>query len=265
MHGYRAKLQRAQELLDALALEVSQFVELAKQSSVVTKTHEQGDREYVISVRASQVAPERFSVLAGEIIHHLRSSLDHLVTSLVVANGGSIGRWHQFPICATRKAFKDSIRMRSLDDIKPSSLALVEAVQPFTQPNPDDTVLTVVQAFDNQDKHRLLLVTSAVTALHHTMTIGTNPDIAPPVERQGRVPAILGFSEFGAKQLSESGVRILSIVLQEPSPDFYVDAEVVFDVCFQQCGSVEFASLVATLQGIVTGVANTIDGFAGEF
>jgi hypothetical protein len=37
-------------------------------------------------------------VILGEIIHDLRSSLDHVVWQLVIANGSLPGYWNQFPI-----------------------------------------------------------------------------------------------------------------------------------------------------------------------
>jgi hypothetical protein len=42
--------------------------------------------------------PVRWSVVVGEIIHDLRSALDHLVCQLAIANQNSATMGHQFPI-----------------------------------------------------------------------------------------------------------------------------------------------------------------------
>lgn len=48
---------------------------------------------------------------------------------------------------------------------------LIRSVQPYTAEAPDDTVLYVIQQYDNLDKHQLLIVVSTVMAIGDQITV----------------------------------------------------------------------------------------------
>jgi hypothetical protein len=80
---------------------------------MIVRQHQDNGLGYAFIARGDPNPPLRFAVLAGEIIHHLRSTLDHLIHVLVMKNAKTPTRRHQFPICATSKAFQDA-RTRGL-------------------------------------------------------------------------------------------------------------------------------------------------------
>ena len=45
--------------------------------------------EFLYLARVSREPPVRWGVMAGEIVHHLRSALDHLAWQLVLDGGGT--------------------------------------------------------------------------------------------------------------------------------------------------------------------------------
>jgi hypothetical protein len=49
-------------------------------------------RRYVVSMRLVKPAPPILALMVDAVIHHLRSSLDHLANYLVEWSGGEVGR-----------------------------------------------------------------------------------------------------------------------------------------------------------------------------
>lgn len=83
LDGCYAKLERAQESLNYLSDTADGLFSTDAYRLIRAP---QGAGEYVIRFHCPDRLPLRFAVLSGEIVHNLRSSLDHLVTALVLAN-----------------------------------------------------------------------------------------------------------------------------------------------------------------------------------
>lgn len=265
MNGCRAKLERAKETLDALEIEAAKFLAQDPPLVRLEKKHINDGLEYAFIAYGEPNPPLRISVITGEIIHHMRSSLDHLIHALVIRNGVSPTFQHQFPICSTEKAFKQACERGQIKGVGANARRLIRSVQPFTTPTPDDTILYVVSQYDNADKHRLLVVVTAVADLGQTVTIGTNSVIAETEERKGKLPNIVGFGEMGPKKVSSEGTVVFAIKLAEPAPELTADAPLVPQLVLDQCGRVKFAPLIPTLQNILAGTRHTIELFAREF
>jgi hypothetical protein len=265
MDGCRAKLERAKETLDALELEVAKFISQDPPVVRLERKHINDGLEYAFIAYGDPSPPLRISVITGEIIHHMRSSLDHLIHALVIHNGGKPTFQHQFPICTTEKAFKQACERGQIKNVGANARRLIHSVQPFTTPTPDDTILFVVSQYDNTDKHRLLVVVTAVVDLEGAVTIGTNSAIAEKENRRGKLPNIVGFGEMGPKKVSGEGTIVWSIKLAEPAPEFIADAPLAPQLVLDQCGRVKFPPLVPTLRNILAGTRHTIELFAGEF
>jgi|GEM_PF-1019915 len=265
MDGSRAKLERAKETLDALELEVVNYFAQTPPPVRLEKKHINRGLEYAFIAYGDPSPPLRISVITGEIVHHLRSSLDHLIHALVIHNGVSPTFQHQFPICSTEKAFKHADQRGQIKGIGANARRLIRSVQPFTTPTPEDTILYVVSQYDNADKHRLLVVVTSVADLGKTVTIGTKRVNSEIEEHKEKVPNIVGFGEMGAKKVSSDGTIVWSIKFAEPAPEFTADALLVPQLAFDQCGRVKFAPLIPTLRNILAGTRHTIEVFAGEF
>ena len=123
----------------------------------------------------------------------------------------------------------------------------------------------MVSQYDNADKHRLLVVVTAVAAIGRSMTIGTDKNISSSPERTGKTPNIIGFGEPGSKKLSKDGVVVFSIRLAEPAPELTANAPLIPQLALEQCGRVKFSPLIETMQHLLAGTRNTIEMFAGEF
>jgi hypothetical protein len=99
--------------------------------------------------------------MAGEIIHHLRSSLDHLICALVLQNNVVNSR-HGFPICSNDERFNEARNRGKIEGLSAAAQAIVERLQPYRNAIFRNTVsdhpLMILHEFNNTDKHRLLAV-----------------------------------------------------------------------------------------------------------
>ena len=262
--GCRAKIARAEETLSGLARDVAAFLESPPYR--IVRQHQDGGLEYAFIAYGEPRPPLRFAVLAGEIIHHLRSSLDHVVHALVLRNGRTPTLTNQFPICTTAKAFQLACDRGQIKGVGASAAGLIEAAQPFTSQAPDDTILHVVGQYDNTDKHRLLVVVATIVRLGSTVNVGVDEQIlAARPERGGKPPAIVALGDPAPRELTRDGVVVFTIRLEEPAPEFTADAQFVPQVAFQQCGRIKLAPVVDTLRHLIAGTRRTVESFATEF
>jgi hypothetical protein len=114
--------------------------------------------EYVFRARVFENPPRRFGVLIGDVLHNMRSALDHLAWQLVLLNGSQPGRATAFPILDSPADYQRAAP-RMLAGIAPSHAAEIKSVPPFNSPFGSADVLSVVRDLSNSDKHRVLATT----------------------------------------------------------------------------------------------------------
>src|SRR6266481_2405373 len=105
--GIDEKLKRADENIQNLKVEVSWFFKKCKYPKI-PKLDDEKLAEALNYHHALKIPP-RFSVLAGEIVHHLRSCLDHVVWELsddAYRNSPNF-RFIEFPLLEKRPSLKD--------------------------------------------------------------------------------------------------------------------------------------------------------------
>jgi hypothetical protein len=263
LDGSRAKLSRARETIQTIRQEVATFEN--PETPPFRVVRENVGTEFVFRVFGDSSIPLRLSVLAGEVVHHLRSSLDHVIYALVVKNHHKPNNFHQFPICETPRQFKDACKRGQIDGVSFTAKKLIEEVQPYTSPTPDDTILNVVAQLDNADKHRLLVLIQSAAYIGKRLTFGADPNIAVPADRNGPPPAIVGVSLPGPQAVTPEGSVVFSIQLAGPAPEFTVKGEVIPVVAIEKCGRSKNASLVSMLELFEKGVTHTVESFSGEF
>jgi len=96
-----------------------------------------------------------FSIVAGEVIHQARSSLDNLVTGLRIINGTtSESRVSGFPIFSDRDKYEKNGR-RMINGLHRTAIAVIDGLQPI-KPDFATDPLYVLNELWNRDKHRLL-------------------------------------------------------------------------------------------------------------
>jgi hypothetical protein len=100
----RVKVERAKEHIRDLEAEVSSFLS-TNPYMVGTKRDPQTRRliYYLVSVRNPS---PRISAIIGDVIHNLRSALDHLAYQLVLAGGARPSTQTYFPISEDATKYK---------------------------------------------------------------------------------------------------------------------------------------------------------------
>lgn len=264
LDGCRAKIARASELCEILSTEIGGYLQGESPPYEIIREHRADGLEYTFVAKGHAGPPLKFAVVAGEIIHHLRSSLDHLIHSLVVSKGKSPTKNHQFPICDTPQSFKELLRRGYIQSIGPNASQIVESVQPFQSPTPDDTILAVVRDLNNEDKHRLLVVTTTVMRIGNVIRVGADEALVQARGTKDQPINIVGLGGADAKQLHPEGVEIFTIRLSEPTPEFYAEADVEPNIAFEKCGRSTLVPLVPTLRRMTAGVTNVINKFSSE-
>ena len=155
--GITEKLAWASAHFEDLGREVRPWLE-ANPPRVVSEYH---DDAQILAMRGNlPEAPLHFGVMAGNIIHHLRSALDHLVWQLVIANGGTPKdgpRGNAFPIYPYKISdFDKRMRHGRLQGVRRSHRAVIENLQPYTRGHGPKAVLALLSELDNAYKHQVL-------------------------------------------------------------------------------------------------------------
>lgn len=164
--GVWEKVRRARKLFTVLESEVRPWVEAQRP----TLAH-QGDPQtgwHTWRLRGPGPPPPlQWSVILGEIIHDLRSALDHLVWQLVIANGKSPTKKNQFPIFSGPAAAKDWKDRRNrwtamLSGVDVDAVRLIKSMQPYrTRDRLTWSPLEMLADFSDTDKHQLLVTSWA--------------------------------------------------------------------------------------------------------
>jgi hypothetical protein len=169
LDGPWAKAERAREHTEVLNREWRIFFESHSNRDFLN--HSLDGPWHVISASPplKKPPPLRFSVICGDIVHNLRSALDHLVWQLVIAEGSEPGKWNSFPIYTDSDAFTRDVRCRKKKrgpgplagiDPKGDAWAFIEELQPYNSRklgmDPTHHQLFVLHTLSNTDKHRTL-------------------------------------------------------------------------------------------------------------
>lgn len=160
------KLRRADDRLRGLKRQLDGF---AKRHPIIVGTELDFESGWHTSyIRKAEPLPQRFAIPVGESLYHGRSVLDHLVWALVIANGSTPGRHHEFPILpaaltprrgeSTAAAFIRTNGGNKLAGVHRDAVEVIEGLQPYNRPKEANYVLTVLHEMARDDRHHALHV-----------------------------------------------------------------------------------------------------------
>ena len=159
------KLRWAEKNLNALDFEISAF--LRGNPCIALPEIDSKTGEKVWKVTALSFIPQWWSLSVGDIVHDLRSSLDHLIWEVsdpILRQGKE--RVIQFPICDSefgknkRGGFKDRSAQQQISALLSTHQTIVEALQPYKTSTPDLLpYLSLLRDLSDYEKHRQLLLT----------------------------------------------------------------------------------------------------------
>ncbi len=168
----RVKVERARQLLAELDAALKVFKEAAPYTVGTRRDPETQKLIYYLSSMLD--APVAIPAVTGEIIHSLRSALDHLAYQLfLVGPGGRAGKsGHHiyFPIFDSAAEYKARVGLRT-DGIGADAMRAFSGVEPYQ--NGKGHWLWRLAKLNNTDKHRLLITVGC-----HFQSIDIGPSFA---------------------------------------------------------------------------------------
>jgi hypothetical protein len=155
LDSVRGKIERAEEHIEDLLIACGAFLKSGGYSTVAYEDAETGDR--VINLRIIESPPNSISLILGDAIHNLRTSLDYLARQLVEAGGGTPNDETAFPIFYNRKNFEAKF-MGKISGASQQAVNLIQILKPYKGGN---DALWKLHRLDIIDKHRLLVTLAA--------------------------------------------------------------------------------------------------------
>ena len=250
LEGCRAKVERAKEHFYALYGEYGAFFERNPFGFANYTNPAAGEQVYLARI-SRQPPTARWGVIAGEIVHQLRSALDLLVWQLVLDNGGrpkTGAGGTGFPICRTEDGYEKSSRTK-LRGASETAVKAIENIQPYRMPEGMGYLLGVLHDLDIRDKHQVLNL--AVGTFRGGVVTYAAP--AETVDMQQYVAeAHEPFAPI------EDGAVLLRHPIGEEGPGASASGHFNFGVAFEQGGPAPGKPLITTLNVLVQAVEQLI-------
>ena len=252
LDGARAKIERANENIKNLNVEIDTLLNSNLYRIIPERDDDAGKQSFRFTGPPS--VPLRISVLVGEIVHHLRSVLDHLVWQLVIRGGGSPGTHHEFPICRILEKYKKAIGRRKIEGVSATAAAHIESLQPYHRgPAYATSPLWIVHDLDITDKHRLLVMVVASVSVERLSVIEGKPEHVTidkwPSTTRATVP----------------GAEVISLTIQPSGFGVKVKGEFRAQIAFDKFGIAQDQPVIPSLKQLSGSIADTIELFACEF
>ncbi len=230
--GIEEKLKRADENIVNLDTEINRFFQDGEYSVLANY-----DDEALLKAAEYHNArriPPRFNVLAGEVVHHLRSCLDHVAWQFSSEQYRRDRFWKiEFPVFDKEPVDKDTLS-RYKGKVKgitnPAVLALIEALQPYNAPDPLDAPIHIIHDMDVIDKHRelVLCVSSVGFQIPSDLLVRLAPyadkdrsslpaDMETELYHNLKVTSQISFKNFGRRELQPvvPGLKHLKDIIAE--------------------------------------------------
>jgi hypothetical protein len=164
--GVRLKIERAKHHFDELKAAIHSWHTAEEDEHSYIINHDPDRKCVNLALQKVRANNTDWALIAGDVVHNLRSALDHLVCQLALLNGKppSCCNKTSYPIFLTDTAFIGSKARSAIEPlIHPDALAIIEESQPYNTANatgkdPSKSNLWIVSQLDIIDKHRMLVV-----------------------------------------------------------------------------------------------------------
>lgn len=170
-NGVYQKLIRAEEHLRAFDDEVRTYLDIKPYQIVV----EDRGQKHVLILHITQDPPIRLSILLGDCLHNLRSSLDYIAFELVRLNGKETTNRTCFPIFDDPTKYAKSSG-KHIDGMSVQVQALIEGLQPYHGGDVANHPLFILYTLSNIDKHRYMHLTAAMMDTIYVRITTTGPN-----------------------------------------------------------------------------------------
>jgi hypothetical protein len=257
LNSARERLKRANENIRDLDSEISIFLAPFplipwKGADPVFTDADQKAFDVLREHAKSGVGLSRFSVLASEIVHHLRCAFDHVIWELSTPDARKrFGSGIYFPVeksspeCILKPTgkVKHSSYCRKIKGITSlTGMERIDALQPYKRVDPQNSPLMLIHDLDRFAKHRELSVVIPNVGMHI----------------RGRE-----FQRFRmVKDSASGGLRVLG---PAGPPKMDVHGELSAQVAFAEVIERKGEPLVKFLSDLAHFASDAVESFANEF
>lgn len=155
LYGAALKIERARQQLDALDLEIAGFL-----TGDTYRVAEEVDTDKGLKVYRIEplLAPDgtRWGVLVGEIVHNLRSALDHIAWQLALLGPNPPDpKKIKFPIFKVDDPWSQGMIDANLTNVPDDAKQVIKTFQPYNAGNAAEAhALWILHSLWNTDKHQ---------------------------------------------------------------------------------------------------------------
>jgi hypothetical protein len=157
LRGPKLKIERAECHIAELERANRAFFERKPYRISTDIDSKSGER--IFRVGLTEPLPSKISAILGDIIHNIRSTLDHLVCDLIRANKREPDGGSGFPITQRRKNLKPGT-VTKIEGVSPKAERLILRLKPYEAGNP---ALWKIHMLDVLDKHAGIIPVAAAT------------------------------------------------------------------------------------------------------
>jgi hypothetical protein len=238
LDGCIAKVDRADKHLQELVARVGPWAEDVPHEFRGEINPVAGNYAAYLVVR--KAPPIEWSIIVGDVVHNLRSALDHIACMLVPKPT----RATAFPIFHDREDFDCGVRLAAarnrrgpLTGLSPESAAFqfIEQTQPYRGPHgPESHPLFALRELSNEDKHRTVL----------GLAVGIPIDSDPKVRIVSERDVELSNPWVQTARPFQDGAQVMGADAKITGPDPQVEVEVDFPF------GIAFGKHMFTMDGI---------------
>jgi hypothetical protein len=262
MYDFQLKAQWAEQHFKNFQIELRRFTNSHPYSIVIESDPQ--TQETLYRLKEDFVVPPHLRLIAGDILQHLRSTLDYFASTLVRANGNEPTTHTSFPISDNVPLTpKDEESFsRKIKGVREDAVSLIRKIEPYKA---GDYALWRLHRLNNIDKHRLLVTCG--TFVHNwsiTQHIdATNPDLRE-LERMARAYAA---PDAGLRMKQATFALKAGDVIFCDFPHAKPNKDIKFfiEVAVNEPGVCELEPLSAVLYESIMAVRKTIHRFMGMY
>lgn len=178
--GVITKFNRSKEQFDALLLEIDGFFNDDPKPHGSVGEFDTKAWEWVEKFKIHEEPPLRLGVMMGEVVHNLRSALDHLMWQVTLLDSGTPDRNTQYPIVTESESKFNKLAARMIPGLSADHRAAVERTQPYRTGDPKRQSLAVLNRLSNVDKHQVVHTAYSCTTESYQAEIDEFMDALPP-------------------------------------------------------------------------------------
>ncbi|MGA3317826.1 MAG: hypothetical protein ABSC64_15465 [Candidatus Korobacteraceae bacterium] len=197
--------------------------------------------------------PFDFSTIAGDAIHNLRTTLDHIACRMIEAAGNEPTSISCFPICDTANKYRTEAPAK-VKGMRKLAIQRLDRLHPYKGGN---NLLWQLHRLDIIDKHKLLL-TLGFASLANTMTPSQRAKAAAQGAITSGTPNPQGLGVFVNFEFPKEPLQAGSKLLTLPASEANEDVKFLIGVAIHEPGVVENAPLHLFLEFIRNEVYSVI-------